>query len=1157
MITKTLLLTINLLIALLNLQAQTNVSGVISSNTIWTIGNSPYIVTGNILVEPGVTLTIEPGVTVKFDNVFYLKIQGEIIAIGSSQNRIHFTAYNVPQDSSDYWEYIWLTGTTVNYDANRNYINGTIFKNCVIEFAEYGLFIDNASFYIDSCELRNNTNGIVFKSVVNSIIINCNIHNNDNGTSTYYQDFVSDKFANVQFVNNDIYDNNYIGLRFNTWQLNSYNNLITDNYIRNNGTWGMFIGYSNISSGIKNSIITNNIIYNNTEGGIFLVGNHNTISNNIISNNEYGISTEYADTNVNIYNNVLIENETGVIMKELNYAEGRIDSNHFYSNSKAIEITDEELHNYSIMHNTFLNNSSVLIEIEIGDNLSIHNNNFFSKSLILNNLSSSDIQAENNYWYETDINSIALKIYDYFDNFELGQVIYEPILVIPDTETPISSPINVYKGASGNDVAVYWNSNLESDLSGYKIYYHPIDKFLYANSIDVGNDTSYVINGLEISDTIVVTAYDAEADGIDDLFEGHESWYSQPAQTYFISDLLSGNAYCRGDVIEYQITANIDFQVNNEFIIQLSDTSGSFDNPVELISIDTSSSVFISTSFPDTLTTSKQFLMRVKSTNPEAYSSFDTVIFYQIPTSTFVMDTNILCNTDTVLISYTGTGSFNASYYWSFSGGNIISGTGQGDYQINWNTSGLKNISLLVSENGCTSSLSSDIIKVFQPNSNFSLEEVVCNNMNTIIYFNGNASDSATFNWDFNSANVISGSGAGPYTLNWDDLGTKNVSLSINDNGCYSPQTTKTIEHNPIPTPTIIAPSSICFAAIANINYIGTASDAADFNWNFSNGTVISGTGAGPFEITWDSQGIKTVSLNVSENGCSSDTSVVVSVNQQTQPVPICMVSVDTSNHNMVVWEQLIDNPYDSILIYKETPQSDVYEKIGSQSANDISVFIDSLSNPLQSSSRYKIAVLDTCGFETTKSNYHKTIHLTINSGIGGAWNLIWDGYEGFNYSTYNIYRGTSDDNLLKIAEQASNTFTYSDIIPPVGTVYYQIEVVNPHACEISNLKSSNDYYSYTRSNVVNSSQVSSLNDLSLDAVKIWPNPADNKFYIKLDKIGDTNQILVMSFDGKVLINKGINVLNTEIDISALNSGIYMIMVITDNKTINKKFIKL
>jgi len=43
-------------------KSQTTVSGGIYSNTTWTLANSPYVITGNIVVFPAATLTIEPGV---------------------------------------------------------------------------------------------------------------------------------------------------------------------------------------------------------------------------------------------------------------------------------------------------------------------------------------------------------------------------------------------------------------------------------------------------------------------------------------------------------------------------------------------------------------------------------------------------------------------------------------------------------------------------------------------------------------------------------------------------------------------------------------------------------------------------------------------------------------------------------------------------------------------------------------------------------------------------------------------------------------------------------------------------------------------------------------------------------------------------------------
>ena len=45
--------------------ADTNVSGNIESDITWTQVNSPYIVTGNVTVLTGVTLTVDDNVTVK------------------------------------------------------------------------------------------------------------------------------------------------------------------------------------------------------------------------------------------------------------------------------------------------------------------------------------------------------------------------------------------------------------------------------------------------------------------------------------------------------------------------------------------------------------------------------------------------------------------------------------------------------------------------------------------------------------------------------------------------------------------------------------------------------------------------------------------------------------------------------------------------------------------------------------------------------------------------------------------------------------------------------------------------------------------------------------------------------------------------------------
>jgi len=56
----------------------------------WTKDKSPYLVTGNIMVERDKILTIDPGVDVQFPGAYSLRIEGTLRAIGTGQERISF-----------------------------------------------------------------------------------------------------------------------------------------------------------------------------------------------------------------------------------------------------------------------------------------------------------------------------------------------------------------------------------------------------------------------------------------------------------------------------------------------------------------------------------------------------------------------------------------------------------------------------------------------------------------------------------------------------------------------------------------------------------------------------------------------------------------------------------------------------------------------------------------------------------------------------------------------------------------------------------------------------------------------------------------------------------------------------------------------------------
>lgn len=265
----------------------------------------------------------------------------------------------------------------------------------------------------------------------------------------------------------------------------------------------------------------------------------------------------------------------------------------------------------------------------------------------------------------------------------------------------------------------------------------------------------------------------------------------------------------------------------------------------------------------------------------------------------------------------------------------------------------------------------------------------------------------------------------------------------------------------------------------------------------------------------------------------------------------ICMVTVDTNSvHNMIIWNKTYNVNTSYFLIYKESTQSGVYFVLDTVPFNNYSLYVDSTSNPLIKSDRYKISVIDSCENESGLSPFHKTLHLTVNQGING-WNLIWSHYEGFEFGTYFILRKIDTGNFVIIDSIQSTLNSYTDINPPPDNLEYRIRIIKEGGCNPF-LSSRNNIYYESLSNIVNTISVNTSETSSCNPNIIY----DSKNHMIIFNLDENSNFTIYDIQGRIYNLDNISIGQNKISLKNYKKGIYIVKVVTSNYVYTKKIIR-
>jgi PKD repeat protein len=473
--------------------------------------------------------------------------------------------------------------------------------------------------------------------------------------------------------------------------------------------------------------------------------------------------------------------------------------------------------------------------------------------------------------------------------------------------------------------------------------------------------------------------------------------------------------------------------------------------------------------------------------------------------------------------AYAGSGT--TVYTWSFSDGspNINTST-RAAVNKKFNTPGAYRVTLQATADGCTDKVTKTVYQFAKPNAAFVKAQGDCLN-DEFTFTNQSAIALGNFGnkWDFNDNGNIASDLSPNYTFQ--SAGTKKVTLvTVSEFGCLD-TAELTINVKQIPTTDFSFPFACDRTPTPFVNNTNLNGETLlSYTWNLGQGAP--NTQFAPV-VNWSGLGQRNVTLTTRLlNGCSTQVTKAINVGVQ----PLADFEFETQCEGSEI-------PFTNLTTF---PKGKINYKwnFGDNTISNNAAPVHTYASGQTYSVKLVASIEDGCSDSIVKVVNIAQLPQTCDFNITRNWNA---GARAFNYtpiggSTNGLsYKWITGDGNRLTSNAAGTSYSYG------ADLQYCVTMVasTPDGCECSATK------------CIDIS--TDVNQISQFKFNMYPNPSNGQFTIQTDEALVNTEVQIFNTIGELVATVQLNSSNTMINLSHLNSGVYMVKLSANNQVINQK----